>query len=158
MWTKRAIVEEAFAELALQGYVFDLTPEEMQTALRRLDTMLATWEAHGVRVGYAFGGDDLDAPSGLPDYAVEAAFLGLAVRLAPGFGKQLSSDTRRAANESYDYLLWAAAQPIQQQLPNTFARGAGNRIWRWSQRPFFPTPDSNPLTNPQGGDLGIAPE
>ena len=51
-WTKREIVEEAYGELALAGYVFDLDPEEEQAALRKLDTMMAVWDARGVRLGY----------------------------------------------------------------------------------------------------------
>ena len=159
MWTKRQLVEEAFAELALAGYVFDATPEEQQTALRRLDAMMAAWEARGVRVGYAFAANpddaDLDAASGLPDYAAEPVFLGLAIRMAPGQGKQLSGDTRAAAREGFAYLLRAAAFPPQQQYPSTTPRGAGNRPWRMVTRPYFPTPDTGPTQIGDGGALNI---
>ena len=161
-WTKRELVTEAFGELALAGYEFDITPEEQQTALRRLDTMMATWEARGVRVGYAFPAcpddSDLDTDSGLPDAAVETTYLHLAIRLAASYGKQVSMDTKRSAREGFEQLLWRAAQPIEQQQPSTMPRGAGNRLWRNSQRPFFPTPDDSPLGIGQGGDLNIAPE
>lgn len=155
-WSKRRILDEAFGELALAGYAFDISPEEQQTALRRLDTMMATWEAKGVRVGYAFsstpGESDPDQDSGLPDMAVETVYLSLAIRLAAGFGKQLSADTRRSAREGYDTLLWRAAQPIRQQLPNTLPRGAGNKAWG-STDPFFPPPSDDPLGIGRGGDL-----
>ena len=161
-WTKKQLIDEAFGELALQGYEFDISAEEQQTALRRLDTMMATWEAKGIRVGYAFPSSpddsDIDADSGLPDAAIETTYLNLAIRIAAGFGKQLPSDTRRNAREGYDALLWKAAQPIEQQQPSTMPRGAGNRIWRNSERPYFPAPDDNPLGISQGGDLNIAPE
>lgn len=162
MWTKRQIVEEAYSELALAGYVFDLSPEELQTALRRLDAMMATWEAKGVRVGYAFASGpttvSLDTPAGLPDSAVETIFLNLAMRLAPGNGKQISPETKRAARDGYDTLLLAAAQPQEQQQPSTMPRGAGNRVWRGSQSPYYPAPDSNPLGITPGDDLSILPE
>lgn len=161
-WTKRQLINEAFGELALQGYEFDITPEEQQTALRRLDTMMATWEARGVRIGYAFpsspDASDPDRDSGLPDSAVETVYLSLAIRIAAGFGKQLTSDTKRTAREGFDVLLWAAARPIEQQLPSMLPRGAGNRIWRNSERPFFPAPDDSPLGISQGGDLDILSE
>lgn len=162
MWTKRQLIDEAYSELALAGYVFDISPEEQQTALHRLDTMMATWEAKGIRVGYAFpaGPDDsdLDQASGLPDSAVETVYLNLAIRRAPGMGKQISSDTRRAARDGYDTLLWAAARPQEQQLPNTLPRGAGNKPWRVTTQPFFPTPCNDPLSLTQGGDLNFTPE
>lgn len=160
MWTKRQLIEEAFAELAIAGYVFDLSSEELQTALRRLDTMMATWEAKGIRIGYAMPSgpttSSLDSASGIPDSAVEAAFMNLAVRLAAGFGKQVSQDTRIKARDAYDTLLWAAAHPVEQQLPNTLPRGAGQKPWRSTHDPFFPPPDSSPLrTTQDGGDLEI---
>lgn len=161
-WTKQAIVAEAFGELALAGYEFDLTPEEMQTGLKRLDAMMATWEARGVRIGYAFPSSaetsDLGADSGIPEYANEPAYLNLAIRLAAAFGKQVGPDTRRAANEAFTVLLNDAAQPIEQQLPNTLSRGAGNKPWRNLGRQFFPIPSDSPLVNTQGGDLDVLPE
>lgn len=161
MWTKRELLLEAFAEIGLASYDFDLQPDEVQTALRRLDTMMATWEAKGVRVGYSFpatpGDSDPDDISGLPDMAVETVYLNLAVRLGPGFGKVISPDTKAAARSGYDALLTAAAFPIEQQFPNTMPRGAGNKPWRY-QRPFMPNPDLDPLRIAQGGDLNILPE
>lgn len=161
-WTKGEILRDAFGVLALHGFEFDLTPDEQQAALRRLDTLLATWEGKGIRLGYAFpssaDGSDVGDDSGLPDSAVEAVYSNLAVRLAAAFGKQLPADTLRAARESYDILTWGAAQPIEQQLPSTMPRGAGNRIWRNSQRPFFPRPDDDPLRITQGGDMSVQPE
>jgi hypothetical protein len=158
-WTKEQLIDEAFAELRLAGYTFDITPEEKQTALRRMDTMMATWEAKGVRVGYPLPSSPDDSnisdDSGLPDSATEAVFLNLAKRLAPGFGKQLSAQTLSAARDAYDTLLWAAARPPQQQLPSTTPRGAGNRPWRNAVSPFFPVPETDPLTLSAGGDLDI---
>lgn len=162
MWTKRQLVNEAYGELALQGYEFDLSPDEILTGVRRMDSMVASWEVRGVRIGYAFSSgpdeSDPDDESGIPDTAAEAVYMNLAVRLAPGNGKQLSSDTRRTAREAYDTLLWSAAQPIEQQLPSTLPRGAGNRGWANNSRPFFPGPDNNPLQVDSGGDLDILQE
>jgi hypothetical protein len=161
-WTKREIVDEAFSEIALLGYEFDITPEEQQTALRRLDTMMATWEARGIRIGYAFpaspGDSSLDSDSGLPDKAIETVYLSLAVRIAASFGKVLSGDTRANAKDGFAALLWDAARPQEQQLPGTLPRGSGNKAYRNSNAPFFPAPSDNPLGISQGGDLDILPE
>lgn len=158
-WTKREIISEAYGELALQGYEFDITPEEQQTALRRLDSMMAMWEGRGVRVNYPIPSDtvqtSLDQDTGLPDYAREPVFMALAVRLAAGMGKQVSPDTRRVAKEGYDTLLWRAAQPTEVQMPDTLGRGAGNKPWRTSGNVYFPPPITDPLRNTQGGDLTI---
>ena len=50
-WTKREYIEQAFEEIGLASYVFDLTPEQLQSALRKLDAMLAEWNAKGLRLG-----------------------------------------------------------------------------------------------------------
>lgn len=161
--TKRLICEQAFAELAVAGYVFDLTPEEMQTALTRLDFMLARWEGPGVSLGLGYAlpdpliGSDLDDESGLPDFAVEPVYLNLAVRLAAVFGKQLTPDTKTGAKTGYDALVTRAATPIEQQMPSTLPRGAGNKPWR-NGRPFMQAPDASLLNLTQGGDLNVLPE
>mgnify|MGYP003525752305 CR=1 FL=1 len=54
-WTKRQFVTQAFEEIGLAAYVFDLTPEQLQSALRRLDSMMASWNAKGIRLGYQIG-------------------------------------------------------------------------------------------------------
>lgn len=160
MWTKRALINEAFSELGLQGYEFDITPEEQMTALRRLESMMATFEAKGVRVGYAFQiPDELDpdTESGLPDSAVEPVYLNLAIRLGPGFGKAIRAETKQAAKDGYTTLLWIAAQPQQQQMRGGMPAGAGNRN-RLPYRPFLAPPDRSPLSVGPGGELNILPE
>ena len=84
-----------------------------------------------------------------------ARFRSLAVRLAPGLGKQVSAETKRSAAEGFDMLMAAAAMPRQQQLPNTLPRGAGNRTVYSYPGPFFPGPCRDPLAVAQGGDLDI---
>jgi hypothetical protein len=159
-WTKRELISEAFSELGLQGYEFDITPEEQLTALRRLESMMATFEAKGVRVGYAFqmlDTSDPDTDSGLPDSAIEPVYLNLAIRLGPGFGKAIRFETKQAAKDGYTTLLWLAAQPQQQQFRSGMPAGAGNRS-RIPCRPFLAPPDRSPLVVGPGGDLNILPE
>jgi hypothetical protein len=157
-WTKQQLVEEAFSELGL-GSGYDITPDEMQAALRRLDTMMAVWDAKGLRLGYPLPAtpeaSELDGDSCLPDSALEPVYLNLALRLAPSFGKTVSVDTRRNARDGYDRLLIAAAQPRPPQQPSTMPRGAGNKPWRPLSSPFFPAPQDNPLQVTPGGDLNL---
>jgi hypothetical protein len=153
MWTKRQLLEEAFSECALQGYVFNVGPESLQGALRRMDSMLATWDAKGIRLGYALpstpDASNIDGDSGLPDAANEAVFMNTAIRIAAGYGKTLSQDTRNTARAAYDVLLSRATYPPQQQLP-VMPCGAGNKPGR-TRRSFTPVP-TDPLLAAQGGD------
>lgn len=156
MWTKAQLIDAAFEELALAGFVVDISAEEQQSALRRMDTMMATWEGKGIRLGYALpatpDASDVDSPSGLPDKANEAVFTNLAVRLAASFGKTLNVATMAIARDSYAALLTPLANPRKQQLPATLPMGAGNRS-RGFRRTFFPPPTNDPMPVDDAGDL-----
>jgi hypothetical protein len=154
MWTKQDLIEQAFAEIGLAVDVFNVAPEQLARALNSLDALMATWHAKGLRLGYALpstpGSSNLDDDSGLPDGANEAAFLNLALRIAPSVGKQVLPATQIAAKEALDVLMLGAAFPASQQLPGTLPQGAGNKPWR-SQQPFFPAPAA-PLEAALGAD------
>jgi hypothetical protein len=146
-YSKRQFIEAAFEEIGLANYVFDLQPEQLQSALRRLDAMMAEWNAKGLRLGYSMPSSpqdsDLDDPTFSPDSAWEAVITNLAVRIAPGYGKTVSPDTKMVAKNAYNTLLQRATFPLEQQLPSTMPLGAGNKPWRWDT-PFMPIP-ADPL-------------
>lgn len=155
-FTKRDIVNQAFEEIGLASYVFDLQPQQFDSALRRLDAMMATWNAKGIRLGYPLpsspADSDLDQDTGVPDNAIEAMILNLAVRVAPGFGKTVSPDTKGNAKRAYNELLANSAMPLEMQLGNeTIPSGAGNKGWRYYNNPFLRAPQ-DPL---QVGSDGI---
>lgn len=158
-WTKGQIVDDMFGELALAGYDFDITPDEKQAALRKLDTMMLTWYGEGLQIGYLFGltpdDSDLDQDSGLPGLAVEAAVLNGAMRLAAGKGKALAASTKSAAKAAKDsVVMWVARSQVQeQQLPCGTPAGAGNRPWRQTVNPFLWPPCTSPLGNSADGEL-----
>lgn len=152
-WSKRQIVSGAYAELALAGWDVDLSPEELQTGLNRLDLFMASWDAQGIRLGYALSlspdDSDLDQQSGLPLFAVRAVVLTLACELAAGKGKQLAVSTTRACKSAYDSMIskLASESVIRQQLPSGMHLGAGNKR-------FTSKPNTDPLqASENGGDL-----
>jgi hypothetical protein len=149
-FTKRDIIAQAFEEIGLAGYTFDLQPQQLEGALRRLDAMMATWNGKGLRLGYPLpsspGSSDLDQDAGVPDSALEAMALNLAIRIAPGYGKTVSPDTKISARSAYIQLMARAAKPIEMQMDNmAIPAGAGNRQWRDVKNPYLPTP-TDPLT------------
>lgn len=137
--TKNDIINLAFEELGFAGYVFDLSAEQQQSALSRLDMMMAQWSTKGIRVGYN-GGDDTSpaTPLGVTDLAHGAMYLNLAVLLGPMLGKQVSPETKIAAKQAYDALLSRAAMPMPIQLQQLPA-GAGHK------RVIFTTPPTDRL-------------
>jgi hypothetical protein len=114
--------------------------------------MMATWNAKGIRLGYAQASNpttaDLDAESGLPDSAYETVAANLAQRLAPGFGKTVAPEVKIIAHEGYRALLGRAAVPHEVSLAG-MPQGAGNKS---IDRPFFSDPQE-PLTANVDGQL-----
>jgi hypothetical protein len=125
MTTKRSIIDQAFAAIGLAGYVFDLQPQQIEMAGMTLDSMCATWANQGIRLGYVPG--DIPGESGLPDSAIEAVVANLALRIAPGFGKTVSPDTKIQARIAYSALVAQSAAPIPMRINPSYApAGAGN--------------------------------
>lgn len=159
-YTKREIVKMAYNELALASYDFDLTPEEQNAALLRLDLMMAGWAGKDIQLGYAFGEpSDLDQDSGLPITVLEAVYLGLAQNLAASKGKLLLPSSTLQASRAYaDMLSFVAkSQVLEQQFRSGVPRGAGGGRYPWGSiwQPFLPSPSRGPLVIDQGGDLDI---
>lgn len=143
-YTKRQFVTDALEEIAVADYDFDLQPEQLQSALRKLDTMMATWNAKGLRLSYPIPSSpensNLDDETNVPDSANEAIITNLAIRLAPSYGKQVSIDTKQAAYAAYNALLSQSAQPREMQITG-LPKGAGSKYWRNSADPFLDEPE-----------------
>ena len=152
-WTKRQFVLEAFDSIGLASYVFDLQPEQLQSALRKMDSMMATWNGMGIRLGYPLPSapqdSDIDDPTEVPDSANEAIYTNLAIRIAPSFGKQVPLEVKVAAKQGYNVLLQRATAPIEKQLPGTMPAGAGQKPWRVDD-PFVAPPQNPVQTGPEG--------
>lgn len=91
--TKKAVIEMAFEELTLSGFEFDLTPEEIYRALRRLNVLMA--EPPFNTMGYNHPLEEDGSPaeaSGLAEEDVYPVVLLLARRLARMIGKTLAFD------------------------------------------------------------------
>jgi len=130
-YTKRQLIEAAMAEIGLASYSFDLMPEQLEAALRRLDSMMAEWNARGLRLAYAIptspSTSDIIVDSGLPDSAWEAVITNLALRLAPSYGKTVNPMTQTTARHALNTLLARAAMPNEQKT-STLPAGAGHKV------------------------------
>ena len=142
-WTKRQLVNQAFDIIGMSSYAYDLQPEQLQSAMRQLDTMMATWYNRGVQLGYPIPTSpedaDLDTESNVPDRANEAIYTNLAIRIAPNYGKQVMRELKQAAFYAYQGVLSIASLPNEMQYPETLPKGSGNKPYRWREE-FFPIP------------------
>jgi hypothetical protein len=143
-YSKRQFITAALEEIGLASYVFDLQPEQLETARRRLDAMMADWNGKGIRLGYPIPSSpqdgSIDEETNVPDSAYEAIICSLGIRLAPSYGKTVMAETKIVAKQGYDILLQRATYPLEKQLPNTMPSGAGNKPWRVYDNPFVRPP------------------
>jgi len=151
-WTKRQFVSAAFEEIGYAEYAFDLQPEQLQSALRRLDAMMATWNGLDIKLGYPLPdspeNSSLDDETYVPDKANQAVFQNLALVIAPIVGKVVSQETKGSARAAYMQLLNHATKPKEMQFPTTLPAGAGNKPWRWYDSPFVRKTDDGQVTPP----------
>ena len=149
-YTKRQFTTAALEELGLASYVFDASPEQLQSALRRLDALMAEWNGMGIRLGYPLPSSpedsDIDEETGVPDWANDAIICNLACRIAPSYGKQTLPATMASANSGLNGILARFAGPIEKQLPAGMPVGAGNK----NSDPFTEAPADPLQTGPDG--------
>lgn len=153
-WTKQDLIDASFEELGFGSGEFDITVEERQSALNRLDAMMALWSQKGASLGYASNdtqaNSSLSDESGIPSYAYEAVYLNLAVRLGPLFGKMVSRETKQNAHNAYLSVLTISGntRPPEKQFPGSLPLGAGNKPSRRARGQFFQEPTQEINTNP----------
>ena len=84
-YTKRQFINDAFAEIGIANYEFDIQPEESQLALRNLDRMMAEWASEGINCRYPLpdspSQSDLDEVTNVFDAANSAIVINLALRI-----------------------------------------------------------------------------
>jgi hypothetical protein len=141
-YSKRQFITAALSEIGLADYVFDLQPQDLESGLRRLDSMMAEWNAKGIRLGYPIPGS--------PQFSD----INLAIRLAPSYGKQVMAETKVDAKNAYNTLLSRATLPAEQQLPGSMPAGAGNKPWRVYDDPFL-RPPIDPVLAGQDGPIQL---
>lgn len=149
-YTKRQLIEAALAELGMASYSFDVMPEQIETALHRLDAMMAEWNARGLRLGYSLPRSpelsDASNDSGIPDSAWDAVITNLAVRLAPSYGKAVSAATMMIASHAMNTLYALMATTNEMRL-QAIPCGAGSKQL---DAPFLPDAPSDLVAGHDG--------
>jgi hypothetical protein len=125
---KRDIIEMALEFCGLAGYQFQLTPEEIASTLRLLDTMMAEWPWKLLGYNAADYGAGLpEDESGLSEEDIPAVFMALAQRRAPLLGAQLPQEARGAMSASYNSVCSRMAVMPTALISPSSVRGSGTR-------------------------------
>lgn len=129
MSTRADHIQRALEEIGVAAYVFDLSGDELGSALRAHDQMLLQWQGEGIAFDYETPADGPALSDELvtPTWADEAISLNLAKKLAPQYGKTLNSETKRGARVGYDLCVARTMHiPAQKRAPVPI-RSAGDR-------------------------------
>lgn len=141
--TKNDILELTYEELARAGYEFDHGPDEIASALRKLDLLMTEepYDKLGYNAPAGIGGSDINDPSGLPDKGTATVAVALAIRFSPSWGKAMSPQSNAAFARGVNKL-----RTMVQVIPRVSLRrgtpwGQGNK-WRSVWSPFANGMDS----------------
>lgn len=133
---KRDLIEMMREFCGQAGFDFELTPEEVASDLRLLDTMMAEHPFN--LMGYSaasYGAGLPEDPSGLAEIDVQAVVTSLAMRRNPALGSSMSPQAVTAMAKTYQSACSRyAIVPAALLAPST-PRGSGNT--RWWRSPFI---------------------
>ena len=153
-YTKGELVQSALNEIGLADYDFDIGAEQVESGMRRLDSMMALWDSKGIKLGYPLSltanGSSVRQDSNIPDTAVEAVITNLAVRIAPSYGKITYPDTKAIAKDGLDSLYRTFGMANEMQL-GSIPVGAG---YKNTENPFSEKATDN-LKDGSSADLDL---
>ncbi len=141
---KGEYVSGAYEQLAIWGITADPEPQEIVKALVRLNGLMLQWENRNIFLGWNVGAEDPNDESGLPDWAQEAVFTNLALKIAPLYGRMATTDQKQEAANAYEAI--TLNNLCNMEYPDTMPVGAGNQRYGYSSRRFFVE------TDPETGD------
>lgn len=154
--TKAQLLDLIFEELGRAGYDFDRQPGEELSALRKVDALLAQWQAQGVHLNYnfpaVFGQSKPTDAMGVPDATLDTIAMWAAMRVAPGIGKTMSAESRKAMADGKAFLFAETATIPEMSYPRTTAKGIGWKPWGI----WYPFMTDDTSTTIALGDLELA--
>jgi P22 tail accessory factor len=125
MSTAGDIIERAFKRILVGGA--DAAPEadEYADALADLNSMMAGFEANGIRLGYTEV-DNVSDNVTIPSAAILGVVSNLAVTIAPDYGGTVSPILADQARSGMNTLRKLGCPRIRTSFPNTLPMGSGN--------------------------------
>ena len=137
MITKNELVVDAFEQLRISGLTVSPSPSEITSAVRRMDSMVLSWQNQGLCLGYnnseGYSKTDPLQESGIADSDALAVVLNLAKTLAASYGQQMDRLTLGEAKTAFESLF---SVELTMREPDTFQpTGAGNSAPLCDPRP-----------------------
>lgn len=132
MSTALTLINDAFDDLEIKSAEVELTDSEVATGIRRLNRLMTQLAAGGLNVGFTKVVNK-DDDTTIPDWFEDVVVSHLAIRLAPGFGAEISPALAAAAQ----YALKIAQRKLiglgPTNYPNTLPLGSGNYDYNYTR-------------------------
>lgn len=149
---KGDLVTRALKMLGVVDSITSPDPAEIADGLETLDSMVAEWENHGIRLGYQLAPEGVPADpgdeSGLADKYVMGVAANLAVNMAPLIGREAQPTIKSRAKLFYEGLF--SIELTQRQSDPMMPTGTGNCYIGGYQ-----LPDDGVITIENDGNLVI---
>lgn len=131
MLQKIDIVNDAYSQGRISGLTASPTPEEIELALNRLESMMREFASRNIDVNYNF--EEQSDPSSYTNADPEAFTMmssNLAVRLCPDFGKEPNRSLVSIASSSLSTISSVSARKFLNEVPypRRQPRGSGNTL------------------------------
>lgn len=138
MQTKIDVVNDSYSQMRISGLTVQASPEDIELAVIRLESMMHEIFFRNINVGYNFEeSPDPNSLTNVEPYAWQMMSTNLAVRLIPDFNKAVPPTLIAKADASLSTVSSITARNYIQevQYPRRHARGSGNtlRYNRWQR-------------------------
>jgi len=126
MPTMREVVQDSLEEIGVKTAEVSLTPDELQSGIRRCNDMLTEWADIGIVVGFneVLNGDDT---INVDRNAIGCVKYNLAIRMAPSYQKVVGPALAAIASGTLEVLMASVTDLTNIAYPDTLPLGSGNR-------------------------------
>ena len=152
MTTALSIIEDSYGEIRVKKAGIDLTEDEIDTAIRKLNRLMVEWDSIGIHLGFRKVSDSGE-DTGIPDWAENATITTLAMRLASTFGKAVADELNLAQRISFKSMQNRSTEPVSVNYPDILPVGSGNDRWADDQSVFFVDTTRDDLQSESNGSL-----
>lgn len=132
MKTKLEHINSAYSKMRISGLTVQPTPEDLETALIRLEDMMGLLYGSTINIGYNFEEKpDGNSPSGVTREHNDMIASNLAIKLLPDFGKTATVELNKEARGTFANTEAIVARDRLRGVayPSRMPRGSGNRNW-----------------------------
>ena len=150
MSTKVDRINGAYGQLRISGLTVNPTPEDLEIALDRLETMMAEFEGRNIGVGYNFEDQpDLNSLTHVRREFWQMIDTNLAIRLVPDFNKEVSPVLFNQASQSLSNASARVAASLVREVnyPWRQPRGSGNTLRRNRWQKFYRSGEEAPTSS-----------